>query len=109
MGDINFDGVLGLMSFIASSSLYWFLSRDDSSGATLTTENLVAKKGSNIKRNFSEFSLGLSRSLSVNKDLSTLGPLCDSGQVFLQVTNYSLRAVIGIAIGYGIYNEIKRK
>jgi hypothetical protein len=109
MCDSNFDEVLGIVTFIASSSIYWFLSRDNSSGATLTTENLVSKKGSNIKRNFSEYSLGLSRSLSVNRDLSTLGPLCDSGQVFLQVTNYSLRAAIGAAIAYGIYTEIKRK
>lgn len=109
MGDNN--AFMGLVSFVVTSSVYWLYSREVSPDITLTTENLasVTKKGSKIKRNFSEYSLGLSRNLSVNRDLSTLGPLCDSGQMFLQITNYSLRAAIGAAIGYGIYAELRRK
>ena len=53
---------------------------------------------SSMTRCDSEFSLGLGRSDSISKELSELGPMCNSGKLALQFTKYILLSVAGIYV-----------
>lgn len=50
-----------------------------------------------IPRNDSEFSLGLSRNESVNRELNEIGPLCETGQTALLILQFSGLTLLGTA------------
>ncbi len=80
--------------------------------STITSENLASIKNEeqgNIRRNDSEFSLGLSRSVSINRELSEFGKLCDSGQIFITVSSIGIRMALGSFIVYKIYDTVTNK
>ena len=86
-------------------------------GNVLETEN-----GGSLKRNDSEFSLGLNRSESFDNMVSTLGPLCifplcDTGEAIWNAGEYTAKIVLAALIAKTIYeatnsmapNLLKRK
>lgn len=58
-----------------------------------------------IRRNDSEFSLGLSRCDSVNINLNEIGPLCSSAQIFLF---WAKKSILVVASSCVIFLIIKR-
>lgn len=86
-------------------------------GDVLETEN-----GGSLKRNDSEFSLGLTRSESFDNIVSTLGPLCifplcDTGEALWGAGEYAAKIVLAALVAKTIYeatnsmapNLLKRK
>ncbi len=61
---------------------------------------------SKIARCESEFSLGLSRNLSINRELSEFGKFCDSGEMLITVSSYGFRALVGSIILYKLYEKV---
>lgn len=69
------------------------------------TEIPIAK----IPRCESEFSLGLSRNLSVSRELSEFGKLCDAGELAIMLASCTLRVVVGSALLYKLYIKLTNK
>lgn len=69
---------------------------------SFSRDDIVVPK---IPRCESEFSLGLGRSKSIDRELSQFGELCYSGQIFLLALRITLGVVVGV---YGIDRILKK-
>ncbi len=102
---------LGFASFVVSASVYTtFRAYFGSSDSNFTIDNISSRQNATVlRRNESEFSLGLSRSMSVNKDLTEFGKMCDSGQIFMMVATMTFRVSLGSFLAYKIWNSFDKK
>ena len=64
---------------------------------------------SSIRRNDSEYSLGLGGSESVDRDLNTLGELCSAGQVGLQLGKAAAALAVGWVLCSVAYDRVQRR
>lgn len=75
----------------------------DKAGTVLETES-----GASMKRNDSEFSLGLTRSSSFDETVSTLGPLCifplcDAGEAIWSAGEYGAKVILAVIVAKALY------
>lgn len=92
--------------FMLSTSLYLYFGKDEKVDLnSLFGSEQHAASLSSIRRNDSEYSLGLSRNDSIDKDLTTLGDLCTVGQVAVDFTRLSLIFASGLWYLSTVYDE----
>jgi hypothetical protein len=109
-----------MASLFAISSLVWMSQVcGTNETATIQTGDAFVKRSRssldfiaetfNIPRSDSEFSLGLNRNKSIPKELNTLGPLCDTGQIIVFFLKYgSLALLVGVGAATVLTHETER-
>ncbi|RYG97195.1 hypothetical protein EON65_53240 [archaeon] len=97
----------GIPLFLVSSC--WFYARVQRGVRGQELNDYIARfqgSDSNLKRNESEFSLGLNQRESIGVGLCDLGEMCSSGQVAVLVSKQLLTSAVVAFAGYGLYKAV---